>query len=403
VTRWFRGSTALLALMVAVAGCMGADDPRRPSTDACLRPAVGPAGGAQRAMVALLSGGRLLRISLPSGAAETRRTLDLGPRVSPADERDAFRLDAPAGPTLATAEHGRAVVALVRRPASEGDRVAVLDARTLRLRCSHALARGVRYNGLVLGRSGRFYAVGNRSTGIRGRWNAVLTIGDVRTGALQRTRTLRAAAGPGEPAQGAKDWYVYWAALSADERRLVVSYHGGDTTGGDWYRVSGRLDLSAGAAREQPGRTDIGWLHGAVEPVGAGFVGTTGRNEVLLLDRRAREIGRMPVRGVGNHLMDFALDPERRRAYFSLCGRRPTINRLDLARDRQERFRSGSFCGRPLAVHDDRFVLLDATPVSRRGYPRTVESELRLFDLVGAGASRPIAGSSGALDAVVVR
>ena len=404
-----------IALPIPLAGCFGFGHSEPTSTRGCggfadrSRPT-----GRNPAMIALLDGNRLVRISLPGGAIEAERRLEARAPGRPVDERDSFRLEAPTGPSLATAPDGKTVVALIRRPASEGDRVAVIDARNLRVRCSHPLVKGVRHTGLLLGRSGKFYAYGNRSTGLPGRWDAVLTIGDARTGRRARTQTLRKAAARGEPARGAKDWYVYWAALSADERRLVLSYHGGDTTGGDWFRISRRLRVSAGDVGERrclrrfdgacpPGWTDIGWLHGAVAPVGTGFLGTAGSNFLLELDRRGRETGRVRVRASHNHLMDFALAAHRRLAYVSGCGRRPIIERLDLARNRQEILRSGPFCGRPLAVHGDRSLLIDAIPVSNLGYPRTTPPQLRLFDLERPGAGRPIPRSSGALDAVVVR
>ena len=405
-----------IACLVGVAGCLGSGESRRAAAGGdCLPPAdeSRPASEAP-AMVALVGGRRLLRISLPDGAVEAERRVGSRSPGPPVDDRDEFRLEASSGPSLVSTPDGRTVAALLREPAPGPDRVAVIDARTLRVRCSNPLVKGVRHTSLLLGRSGRFYAIGNRSAGVPGRWDAVLTIGDLRTGGLSSSPTLRRAAARGEPDRGAKDWYVYRAALSPDERRLILSYHGSDTTGGDWFRISRRLDFRAGEAgdrrcrRRLDGRCppggwpDIGWLHGGVAPVGAGFVGTTGSSMVLKLDRQGRETARLRVRGGENHVMDFALDARRRLAYLSLCAQRPTLHRLDLARGGQKILHSGGFCGRPLAVHRGRFLLVDATPVSRRGYPRTVEPELRLFDLRHSGAGRPVARSSGALDAVVV-
>ena len=354
-------------------------------------------------MIALLHPQRLLRISLPDGAIEAERRLEGRAAGPPANDRDSFRLEAPAGPVLAPAPDGRTLIALLREPAPGPDRVAVVDARSLRVRCSHPLVGGVRHTGVLLGRSGRFYAIGSRPTGIPGRWDAVLTVGDARTGRLAASRTLRRAAARGEPARMNKDWYVYWAALSRDERRLIASYHGGDTTGGDRFRISPGPGVFLGAGQQRPGWPHIGWLHGAVEPVGAGFLGATGSDWMLKLDRRGRESGRLRVRAAGTHLMDFAADAKRRLAYASSCGRRPVIERLDLGRGRRETLRSGRFCGRPLAVEGDRFLLVDATPVSRRGYPRSQQPHLRLFDLERPGAGRAVPRSGGALDAVVVR
>lgn len=35
-----------------------------------------------------------------------------------------------------------------------------------------------------------------------------------------------------------RDWHVYNGAVSSDERRLYISYHGGDTTGIDWFDLT---------------------------------------------------------------------------------------------------------------------------------------------------------------------
>jgi hypothetical protein len=289
----------------------------------------------------------------------------------------------------------------------------VIDAQSLQTRCSHPLEPGIHYSGLLLGRSGMFYAYGAKKVG-PSRWDAVLAIGDVRTGDMKASRTLRKAV-RGDPAPWGKGWVVFWAALSADERRLVVSYHGGDTTGADWFRISPTFDISAGRMAERrckdrpprwpcgPGRTDVPRVHGAVTAAGAGFVAATGTNDLLELDRGGHRIGHLRVRRNTSHLMDFALDGDRRHVYVTACARRPTIQDFDLERGRRGTVPSGTFCGRPLAIYGDRFLFLAAVRASKAGYPTTTAEELRLLDLEQRDAGQRVPRSASPLDAVVVR
>jgi hypothetical protein len=406
----------VVAAALLLAGCLEDGEPRPGSRPAasCLEPAdPRPPADSRPAVVALLGDfdmmpdelrgpvNRLVRISLPGGAVEARR--GLGPQWKPGDidRLDSLGLRSESGPLLAPTPDGRTVLALVRYPVSGRAGVAVVDARTLRVRCRHPLERGVLYSGLLLGRSGTIYAVGARRSG-RNRWDSVLTVADAETGELLGRRTLREADQTPRVRTG-KGWWAYWAALSSDERRLVVSYHGGDTTGADSFRVRPGSRVSAEAPARRPSdRTDAGWAHGAVTPVGAGFVAATGGHAMLRLDRRGRETGRFHVKGQVGHLMDFEVDAGRRLLYVSACGARPGIRRVELARERRTLLPSGDFCGPPLAVHDDRFLVFNAARVDRAGYRGFRSESLRLLDLRRPGAGRPIPRSAGALDAVVV-
>jgi hypothetical protein len=70
----------------------------------------------------------------------------------------------PPGQLLATAPDGRTVLALIRNTVSGRDSVAVIDAQSLQTRCRHPLEHRISYSGLLLGRSGMFYAYGCRPT-----------------------------------------------------------------------------------------------------------------------------------------------------------------------------------------------------------------------------------------------
>jgi hypothetical protein len=354
---------------------------------------------------------RLLRISLPGGEVQRERALGRRLPDRAIDKRDSFRLDVAAAPLLATAPGDKAVVVLVKEPAPSRDRVAVIDAASFKTRCSYLLERGVRYSGLLLGRSGRLYAFGKKRAGGSRRWDAVLTIVDVETGAVAASETMREAE-RGKWRGWGTDWFVYGGALSADERRLILSYHGRDTTGADQFLISPGSRVSASGRAERrclgrgprwpcgPGRVDIPLVHGAVAAVETEFVGAAAEDGLLRLDRRARVVERMPV-PPDDHLMDFALDGARSLLYVSSCGRRPAIQRLDLARNRQQTLPSGRVCGQPLAVHRDRFLVLAATRVDKHGYPAG-RPRLRLIDLEDPDSGARVPRSGAPLDALVV-
>jgi hypothetical protein len=354
---------------------------------------------------------RLVRISLPGGAIEAER--GLGPHWKPGDlnRLDSLGLRADSAPLLAATPDGRTVLALVRYPVEGRSSVAVVDALSLRVRCRHPLEPGVLYSGLLLGRSGTIYAVGARRSG-RSRLDSVLTMAEAETGELLGGRTLREADQTPRVRTG-KGWLAYSAALSPDERRLVVSYHGGDTTGADTFRVSPGSGVFGEAPKRRcpariprtrcpSDRTDVGLAHGAVTAAGAGFVAATGGSTMLRLNRRGRESGRVHLKGDLGHLMDFESDAGRRLLYVSACGTRPGILRVELARGRQTSVPSGDFCGPPLAVHDDRFLVFNAARVDRSGYRGFRSEALHLLDLRRPGAGRAIPRSAGALGAVVV-
>jgi hypothetical protein len=324
---------------------------------------------------------RVVRISLPSGRVEAERRL--GPRLRRArlGEPGASELSF-SGQLLAAGREGRTVYVLVRH--GERDHVAVLDARSLEPRRRYRLARGIHYAGIALGRSGRIYAYGARRVA-EGRSVPAITILDPAR-ATVATRSVRG--------RKDRDWTVHAGTPSADERRFMLTYHGGDTTGADW------LELAPGGHRRCQSRESdkacIFEIHGGVDRYRGGFLATTG-SHVVEVSRAGRLVRRLPLMPRNVHLMDFALD--RSHLYVSSCGKRPAILRLDLARDRVRAMRSGRFCGAPFAVGAGYLVMsADRVVHGHAGdNPR-----LRLIDLAVAGAGVPVRHRGRPLDAVVV-
>jgi hypothetical protein len=378
--RWRRfrlvavGGMLAAGMALSVTGCFssaGSDE----QSAICPSAAAGADGaGAAPAGIALVGENRLVRVSLESGRVEAERTLPVGGIPSSGAAAVLLRLP---GQLLVQPQTSGGVLVLVRRGPGGRDEILAVNPITLRTGCRYPLKRGVRYRGLAVGASGRIYAYGYGEGDREGRVAAVLTT--LEPGGRQRpvTETVRRAT---------NDWLPYWGTVSPDERHAALSYHGSDTTGADWLDAAG-----GGFRRCRSGGFGIGCVaevHGAVAPYGAGFIATTGSGLVEVSWNGRVE--RLPVRPRNVHLMDFVLDASRGLAYVSSCGNRPTIQRLDLARMRVRKVASGGFCGLPLAVYGDRFLVLAASPVDAAGYPEAPVGRLRVLDLRRPGSGVPV-------------
>lgn len=237
------------------------------------------------------------------------------------------------GPLLALDARRRLLYALLPNA------VAVLDARTLAVRRRVPLPEGVRHRGLALGASGRLYVAGNRpmrivdpSSGLAIE-DAVVTILDPSTGAIVGRRVAREAAG--------RSWSVWWVAVSPDERRIALAYHGGCsgaapdlcTTGADVLDLDG--DAFAPCAPSHPQFPEAGCsaiVHGAVVAHGDRFIAATGTSKLVELDRDGRLVRELDSRLANNHVMTLALDRAAGAVYVTgSCYYAPGINAVRLA------------------------------------------------------------------------
>lgn len=352
-----RAATALAVVVAAAAGAgclIGGDDSRNGD-----QPRARRAGASPRAFV-LLADRRLVRVSLTGGIVES-----------------AVRLGAPAeaGSTpdgapsiarlLASAADGATVFALVRGVADRADRVVVVDARTLRVHARYRLPATVRHTGLLVGASGTFYAYGDRR-GADGRgWSVAVTTGNALTGAGMRMSVVRAA----EPLPG-----VHWGALSRDERRLVLAYHGG-VDGADWYRVEhGRFERCRPPRRELSprGADRCLWnpsargdhVHGAVAALRDGFLAATGSSRLIVLGRDGQLVRAHDTHAGDLHLMDIAIDTAGLRAVVGACrhGKGAPVGgglrELHLGTGAVARTPFAGQCAdAPLAIHGERVLL----------------------------------------------
>lgn len=231
--------------------------------------------------------------------------------------------------------------------------MAVVDARTLRERSRFALKPEIHYRALVVeAGAGRLYVFGNRPGRVVDTVNrlreeaAVATSVDLSSG-TRSTVTVREA--------DERSWFVYWGALSADGKRLVVSYHGGCnpeyvqrcTGGADWLDIAGE-GLVRCPAQAYPSTGCNGQVHGMVEPYGDGFLAARGLPAVAVLDRDLRELRRVNTR-LRTHLMDFAHDDE---VLYALgdCGKGTGLRAVPIDGGASRRLGPPSLCGERIAV-----------------------------------------------------
>jgi hypothetical protein len=85
----------------------------------------------------------------------------------------------------------------------------------------------------------------------------------------------------------------------------------------------------------------------------------------------------------------------------SSCGKRPAIHRLDLTGGGLRALPSGRFCGEPLAVQGNRFLVLAAARGDEAGFAGPTEG-LRLLDLDHPGPGKRVPGSGAPQDALFV-
>jgi hypothetical protein len=310
------------------------------------------ADGRQRTAFAfvLLADNSLLRVELTRGRIVERRALGAKPPARYQDARHAIALDR---------TRGRLFVLVAGLP-GRADSIAVVEARTLAVRARIRLDRGVGYRGVLLARStGLLYAYGSRKglfvdpqTGFS-EYAAVVTVLRAVDGRVAARWTVREA--------NRLEWWTYWAALSGDERRLILSYHGSNTTGADVLTLSGTGFTPCAPTRTVFPRSGCsGDVHGMAEPYRDGFVGATGGTRVVVLDARG-EVVRSVRTGLQTHHMDFALGRSGRLFGIGTCGKLGGLWAVGIETGSNVRLRpargSRQLCGSRVAVAGGRLLV----------------------------------------------
>lgn len=284
--------------------------------------------------------------------------------------------------------------------------VTAVDLASLQIRERFRLPRGLAYRSVVAGsRSGRLYVVGNRPAvnEVPAPTDAVVTVLDPASGAVLSTWNVREADG--------HFWWVLDAAVSDDERRLYISYHGGCaaesdlcTTGADWLDIGG--DRARRCQRQTyPYGGCMGRVHGSVAVYEGGVVAATGEAPIIQIDRRGRMVQSWKSGIPGNHLMQFALDRKGRVLYaLGSCGYRGGLSRIDLesGRSRVTGYRtsraSGGVCGERLALGPESLIVVASNPTP---VPQGSPSSLLFVDARTGSVIRSVATPVESLDVLV--
>jgi hypothetical protein len=300
---------------------------------------------------AMLADNSLVRVDLTRGRVVARRALDARPGSRFQDARHAIVLDR---------AQDRMFV-LVSGVRGRPDAIAVVHPRTLAVRARFRLDRGVGYRGILFARStGLLYAYGSRKGPYVdpqtefGEHAAVVTVLRTADGRILARWTVREA--------NRLEWWTYWAALSGDERRLILSYHGSNTTGADVLTLSGTGFSPCAPTRTVFARSGCsGDVHGMAEPYGEGFVAATGGTRVVVLDPRGEVVRRVRT-GLQTHHMDFALAEDGRTLVgVGPCGKIGGLWAVDLEAGTNVRLRpargSTQLCGSRIVAAGGRLLV----------------------------------------------
>jgi hypothetical protein len=296
----------------------------------------------------LLDTNRIVSVSLEDGAVLARQRLG----GAPAQTRFPGRY-------LARSLDGRLLYVLVNTAGKRPDEIALVDPATLETRRAWPLERDVTYRGLVVGPlSGRVFVYGNVAGKVADKQtkqreqSAVLTIVDPTRPKRAETMTVRKARG--------HDWWTYWGAISPNEKRLFLSYHGGCgpsavalcTTGADWIDLNGKQPRRCKGAPPDANGAGVGCsadAHGMVEGYQGSLLATTGGSELLLADRPDAVGKRFGTKISDTHLMSFALDRKRDEVLLSSCGEAGGLSIVDLAGAKAKRVADDAPCASVLA------------------------------------------------------
>jgi hypothetical protein len=395
-------TAAVLIAAIAATGC-GQSSPsagsRKGSSPAAPRDATPrratPAGPTRISGVrvfSLLADRRLLALSADTGKVEMSTAL--GPK-SPTPQVGRF---------LALSGDARTLYVLVPWTRSARQVVTAVDPAGLQIRARFRLPRGVAYRSLVAGsKSGRLYVAGNRPAGkdAPAPSDAVVTVLDPASRTVLSTWTVRNADG--------HFWWVLDTAVSEDERRLYVSYHGGCdaesdlcTTGADRLDIRGKR-ASRCQGQPYPHSGCLGRVHGQVATYQGGVVAATGEGPIIHVDGRGRLARAWKTEIPGNHLMQFALDRMRRLVYaIGSCGYRGGLSRIELATGtaRVTGYPSGDICGERIVLGPGSLIVVASNPTP---VPQGGRSTVLLVDASTGDLIRSVATPVESLDLVSVR
>jgi hypothetical protein len=302
---FFAGS---LLVLLSVSACITPSHPSKPE------PSGSSTGGASTDLrgiiVARLSNNRLLAVRAPDGKVVA--ALALAPPPSQMTG---------AGHYLAVSPDDKLLYVLTSPLATTKSRIVVVDAATAAVRESLVVPEpDIVFRSLVVGpKTGLLYLFGNRGNSV------IITVFDPRKGTVRTSWIAREASG--------HNWYVYQGAVSPDERHLLVSYHGPDTTGIDVFTPTGSTLQRCRPAQPTVASVGNGCLstHGGFAFYGEDILAATGGSDILQMDLQGVVQQTFDTRLDHNHLMEFVVDAHRQRLYaVGACAYVDGFSRVDL-------------------------------------------------------------------------
>jgi hypothetical protein len=319
--------------------------------------AVAAPGPSTEHAFALLSDNRLVEVAVPSDRVTHR--LRLAPKA------DGYVTE---GRFLAFDARDRRLFVLVQTGRG-ADWIAVLDARTAKLRARWALEPGVLYRGIVLA-GDLVYAYGGQlgrevdTTNHVREESAVLTELDAANGVTRTTVTVRPA--------GGHSWWIYWGS-ARPEGQIALSYHGGCFPDAIALCTSGADLIDAGGTSLRPCEPQqdrfgcLGEAHGMIEPYGVGWIAATGGETLVQYGRTGNVLRHLHTGITRDHVMDFAFNVTRSRLYaLGSCGRGGWLRRVSLAGGSPTVIRAG-VCGDGLVVGRTAFLIRRGNTLELRG------------------------------------
>jgi hypothetical protein len=291
-----------------------------------------------RSAFVLLADGTLMKVSLPGARTQSRARLEAPPgqpghylAFSP-DRTKLYALST-AGPVtrVSTATLGGRIRSEIPSPSSRPPGV-------------------VEYRALAVGpRTGNAYVFANRvlpSAAGASLFPIQYALVDTLDRDLRRTAEVTVR-------DTGYDWRVYRGTVARAEDRIFVSYHGTTTTGADSVDTAGRRRGCGEPARANEGCLGV---HGNVEPVGNGVVGTTGEGPLRRFDASGRVVAEIDPRLPRNHVMEFTVAAGRRAYVLGSCLYSGGLSVVDLVGRRARvvvrpgRGKPAGVCGERIAV-----------------------------------------------------
>lgn len=319
----YRAVLVMVSSLVLVLGC--AEEGRQPAltdSDPSTKSATEARASYEDAVFALLANNSLIKVA--PGSDRTESQVSLGPPFEYAS----------AGHYLTQSKDGSTLFALTPRGSNGMSEIAVIDVVTSRVEDRYPLEAGIAFRSLVVGpESGRLYLFGNRpgkeiacpDLETCSEQDVVVVVLDANGGRVIENQTVREADG--------KAWTVYQSAVSSDERRLFVSYHG-NTQGVDWLTITpDGLDRCKKRAPTWQGCIPA---HSGVEAYEDLALVSPG--DTPWLEGRGQDIKKVKkwdTKLEGNHMLDFKVDARTNRLYvLGSCGYTGGLSRVDLETDR---------------------------------------------------------------------